>query len=192
VPADVGDHATEHLRFIRETMASAGAFTAISGRGSVAMGVIGGVAAVVAPRMPGERAWLVTWLVAAAVAVIVGGTAIRAKALRTGTPLFASSGRRFMLSYAAPMAAGAIETVALHQAGLDAFLPGTWLLLYGTAALAGGVASSIKPIPIAGACFMLFGVAALAAPAWGNWLMAAGFCGVQIVFGWVIVKRYGG
>jgi hypothetical protein len=157
----------------------------------VAMGIVGGLAAVAATYAPGERAWLLIWLTAATVAFLIGGAAIRAKARRTGTPLFASSGRRFMLGYAAPMVAGAIETVALHTAGLDAFLPGAWLLLYGTAAVAGG-AASIKPIPIAGACFMLLGVIALAAPAWGNWLMAAGFGGVQFVFGWVILRRYGG
>jgi hypothetical protein len=188
---DVGDHATEHLRFIRETMASAGAFTSVSGRGAVAMGLIGGVAAVVAARQASERGWLATWLASAVIALLVGGWAIQRKAQRAGAPLFSGPGRRFMLSYAAPMATGAIETVALHVAGLDAFLPGMWLLLYGTAAVAGG-ASSIKPIPIAGACFMLLGAIALAAPAWGNYLMAAGFGGVQIVFGLVIAKRYGG
>jgi len=172
-------------------MASAGAFTAISGRGGVAMGVIGFLAALVAARVPGERAWLATWLAAAVVASAVGGWAIRLKAAQAGTPLFASSGRRFMLSYAAPMVAGVIETVALHRAGLDAFLPGAWLLLYGTAAVAGG-AGSIKPIPIAGGCFMLLGTAALAWPAWGNWFMAAGFGGIQIVFGAIVVRRYGG
>jgi hypothetical protein len=96
-----------------------------------------------------------------------------------------------MLCYAAPMAAAVVQTIALHLGGLDAFLPGMWLLLYGTAAIAGG-ASSIKPIPIAGACFMALGTVALAAPAWGNWLMAAGFGGIQIVFGLVIARRYGG
>src|SRR6478752_2573008 len=66
VAADsVSDHATEHLRYIRETMASAGAFTAISGRGGVAMGVIGCVAALAAAEAPSERAWLATWLAAA-------------------------------------------------------------------------------------------------------------------------------
>jgi hypothetical protein len=187
----VGEHAAEHLRFIRETMASAGAFTAVSGRGSVAMGLIACVAAIVAARQPDARAWLATWLAAAVLALLAGGLAIRWKAQRAGTLLFASSGRRFIVSYAAPMAAAVIQTIALHAAGLDAFLPGMWLLLYGTAAIAGG-AASIRPIPIGGACFMLLGSLALAVPAWGNWLMAVGFGGIQIVFGLVIARRYGG
>jgi hypothetical protein len=191
VTADVREHAARDLRFIRETMASAGAFTAISGRGSMAMGLIACVAAPIAARQGSERGWLATWLAAALVAALTGGLAIARKADRTGTPLFSRHGRRFVLSYAAPMVAAVVETIALQLAGLAAFLPGMWLLLYGTAAVCGG-ASSIKPIPVAGACFMLLGTIALAEPAWGNWLMAAGFGGIQIVFGLVIARRYGG
>jgi hypothetical protein len=57
--------------------------------------------------------------------------------------------------------------------------------------VAGG-AGSIQLIPMAGGCFMALGTAALALPAWGNWFMAAGFGGVQIVFGVLVARRYGG
>jgi hypothetical protein len=44
-----------------------------------------------------------------------------------------------------------------------------------------------------GYAFMVLGAVALAAPAgWTNYLMAAGFGGLHILFGWVITKRYGG
>lgn len=173
-------------------MASAGAFTAVSGRGAVAMGVTACVAAAIAERQSSEPAWLLVWLTEAALAFAIGAIAMRAKARRAGAALFSGPGRRFMLSYFAPMAAGAIQTVALYLAGLGGFLPGMWLLLYGTAAVAGGM-SSIKPIPIAGACFMALGAAALYAPTrWGNWFMIAGFGVVQIGFGLLIARRYGG
>ena len=44
-----------------------------------------------------------------------------------------------------------------------------------------------------GALFMALGSAALLSPAsWGNWFMAAGFGALHIIFGIIIVRRYGG
>ena len=173
-------------------MASATAFTAVSGMGSVAMGVTALGAAAIAQTQSSEQAWLITWLAEAALAFSIGAIAMHRKVRAAGAQWFSGPGRRFLLSYAAPMVAGVVQTVGLYLAGLGGFLPGMWLLLYGTAAVAGG-ASSIKPIPIAGACFMALGAAALCAPtSWGNAFMAAGFGGVQIAFGVLIAKRYGG
>lgn len=191
-PAAVDLHAAEHLRFIRDTMASAATFTAISGVSAMAMGLTACAAALIASRQSSERAWLLTWLLEAALAFAIGSTGMWWKARAAGVTLFAGPGRRFMVSYAAPLVAGAVQTLGLYLAGLGGFLPGMWLLLYGTAAVAGGV-SSIRPIPIAGACFMALGAIALVAPTqWGDWFMAAGFGLLQIAFGWVIARRYGG
>lgn len=173
-------------------MASSATFTAISGVGAVVMGLTACAAALVASRQASDRAWLLTWLVEAALAFSIGSAGIWWKARRSGVPLFAGPGRRFMVSYAAPLVAGAVQTMGLYLSGLSGFLPGMWLLLYGTAAVAGGV-SSIRPIPIAGGCFMVLGAAALVAPThWGDAFMAAGFGLLQIGFGWVIARRYGG
>ena len=76
--------------------------------------------------------------------------------------------------------------------GLTTRLPGCWLLLYGTALVAGG-ALSVRIVPVMGLAFMALGAAAFVAPAgWGNAFMAAGFGGLHIVFGLVIARRYGG
>jgi hypothetical protein len=171
-------------------MTSASAFTAISGRGAIAMGVTACAAAWLAHRQASEASWLAVWLAEALIAFAIGSTSIWRKARRVGAPLFGGTGRRFMLSYAAPIVAGVVQTVALYGAGLTAFLPGMWLLLYGTAAVSGG-ASSILPIRLAGACFMTLGTAALWAPtAWGDFFMAVGFGLCQMAFGLVIVMKY--
>jgi len=83
-------------------------------------------------------------------------------------------------------------TIALYRAGLFALMPGTWLLLYGTAVATAG-AFSVRIVPLMGVCFMVLGAAALFAPAmlW-PWFTAVGFGGLNIVFGIIIARRYGG
>jgi hypothetical protein len=80
----------------------------------------------------------------------------------------------------------------LYHAGLSGHLPGLWLLLYGTAVTTAG-AFSIRVVPIMGLCLMGIGAAALVvAPTGGNLFMAVGFGVVQIGFGLLIARRYGG
>jgi hypothetical protein len=114
------------------------------------------------------------------------------KARRARVPLFAGPGRRFLLTLSAPLLAGALVTLALERAGQTALLPGIWLVLYGTAVVTGG-AFAVRVVPIMGLGFMLLGAIALVSPAsWGTGFLAAGFGGLQIVFGIVIARRYGG
>jgi hypothetical protein len=184
--------AMDDLSFIRRTMEHATAFTAVPGWGGVAMGATALVAAAIANRSVAPSEWLVPWLVASVVALVIGGWAMARKARRAGTTVFSYSGRRFVLSFLPPLAVGALLTAALARAGLYQALPGTWLLLYGTGVVTGG-AFSIRVVPIMGICFVLLGVVALfGQPGWGNALMATGFGGLHIVFGLLIARRYGG
>jgi hypothetical protein len=83
-------------------------------------------------------------------------------------------------------------TVRLCQAGVFHLIPGLWLLLYGTGVITGG-AFSVRIVPVMGLCFLALGTVALFnSLAVGNWFMAAGFGGLQIIFGALIARRFGG
>jgi len=191
-PLPLQEHAVDDLRYIRQTMERAGSFTAVPGWGQVAVGATALAAALLAARQPTRELWLVTWLGEAVVALAIGGWAMVRKAYAGNDPILSGPGRRFWLSFISPMAAGGLLTVVLYRAGLAYALPGTWLLLYGTGFVTGG-AFSVRVVPVMGLCFMLVGAAALLGPpAWGNWLLAAGFGGLHVAFGTLIARRYGG
>ena len=192
-PEPIHAHAAENLRFIRETMERASAFTAVPGRGGMLMGASAIVAAVISGPPDDTVRWVMVWFADAAVAATIALVAMTLKARRSGTPLSsAAPAYRFALAYLPPLVAGMVLTPVFTAVGLVARLPGCWLLLYGTAAATGG-AFSVRVVPLMGLCFMALGVVAFAAPAaWGHWFMAAGFGGLHIAFGLVIARRYGG
>jgi hypothetical protein len=190
-PPALHARAMDDLRFIRRTMENASAFTAISGWGQVAIGVTALLAGALAMNQPG-RWWLAIWLLEALVAIAIGGATTGVKALAAHERLVAGPVRKFVLSFSPPAFVGAVLTVALVRTELLSALPGTWLLLYGTAVVTGG-AFSVRPVPAMGACFMLLGTIALFAPAaWGDALLMAGFGVLHIAFGILIARRYGG
>ena len=191
-PLELHARAMDNLRFIRETMERAGSFTAVSGWGLVVTGALGLGAGWLAGAMATPRGWLNVWMAAAvlAAALGVGSTAVKARSARM--PMLSGPGRKFLLSLAPPLAAGAVMTAVLFRAGLVSALPGTWLLLFGTGIVTAG-AFSVRVVPVMGVCFMGLGVAALLAPAaWGPAFMAGGFGGLHVVFGTIIARRHGG
>lgn len=191
-PIPIDARAADHLRYIRETMQSAGEFTAVPGWGGVSMGLTALAAAWIASRQTAPHAWLRVWLIEAFVALAIAGPATYYKSRRARMPLFVGPGRKFVMSFAPPILVGALLTLALAHFGIFAVLPGLWLLLYGTAVVTGG-AFSVRVVPVMGLCLMVLGAAALVSPAsWGDAYMAAGFGVLQIVFGGLIARRYGG
>ena len=191
-PPALHERALDNLRFIRETMERAGSFTAVPGRGGMAMGVTALAAAAIAALQPTESRWLVVWLCEAALALALGAFASDRKARRAGHALFEGPGRRFLFGLVPPLLAGALLTAALARSGAVAVLPGLWLLLYGAAVVTGG-AFAVRIVPVMGSAFMFLGAVALLGPAaWGNVLLAVGFGGLHVAFGYVIARRYGG
>jgi hypothetical protein len=182
----------DNLRFIRETMERAGAFTAVPGWGGCIIGATAIVAAVLAARQPGTEGWLITWLMEGMLAIGIGSIAVKFKAEASDQPVLSAPARRFALSFAPPLAVGALLTVVLYRAGLTAAIPGTWLLLYGTGVVTGG-AYSVRVVPMMGLCFMLLGGVALFCPLpIANVLLGIGFGCLHLVFGFIIARRFGG
>ncbi|MFN8558207.1 MAG: hypothetical protein U0531_12995 [Dehalococcoidia bacterium] len=191
-PPPLHGRALDNLTYIRSTMERARSFTAVSGWGLVVMGAIGLVAAAVAARQTDPRRLLLTWGVAATLAVAGSGAAMAHKASRTGESLRSGPARKFLFGVAPPLLAAGPLTVMLYRAGLTGELPALWLLLYGAAAITGG-AYSVSALPLMGLCFMGAGaVAFVAPPAWGPWLMAGGFGLLHLAFGVVVARRHGG
>jgi len=188
----LSDRALDNLRFIRETMERAGTFTAISGWGIVAVGVVAMVAAFVARLRPTVEWRVGTWIVTAAACIALSLWATARKARRSELSMVSGPAQKLALAFAPAMVVGALLTGALLRVGANELLPGVWLLLYGTAVVAGG-AFSVRIIPVMGLSFMVLGAAALfTPPAVGEMLMVGGFGLVHVVFGTQIARRHGG
>ncbi len=184
--------AMDNLRFIRETMEGAASFTAVPGWGGILIGATAFAAAYVASREQRPEWGLGVWVAASAISIVIGVATMLSKAHRAQTSLWSRPGRKFALSLSPPLLAGALLTLALYRAGLTTVLPGLWLMLYGVGVVTGG-AFSVRIVPAMGVCFMVLGAVALFAPAaWGDYLMAAGFGGLHLIFGAIIAWRYGG
>jgi hypothetical protein len=194
-PVALHSRAEDNLRFIRDTMAHAGAFTSVSGAGTIGAGVVGLAAALGAsPAVIGQhpRRFLAAWIAAAVIAGALSGFAIRRKARRSGQSLVAGPARRFTLAFVPALAAGAVLTVAFVAAGQASLLPGTWLSVYGAAIAAGG-ALSVKSVPVMGCAFIILGAVCFALPAQAQqFVLAAGFGGLHLAFGYHIMRHHGG
>lgn len=191
-PPALHSRAMDNLQYIRETMERATAFTGVPGWGQVAIGISALAASAIAAQQRSFKNWMGVWLAEAAIALLICGWAMDRKSRAMRTPLFSSSGRKVVFSLAPPILAGGLLTVILYRAGLTNAIPGTWLLLYGTGVVTGGM-FSVRVVPIMGICFMALGAAASLAPAnFVDWFMAAGFGGLHIIFGLIIARKYGG
>lgn len=191
-PEPLAGRAADNLRYIRQTMERGATFTSIPGLGGALMGAVALVASGVAATQSSPDRWLATWLVAAAVAAMIGFVAMVGKARRAGAPLTGANARRFAMGMAAPFVAGAAITYQLWAVGMFAVMAPSWLLLYGAGVLTGGIVS-VPIVRAIGVCFMALGMAAiLTPPEWGNGWLAIGFGGLHVGFGLYIARNYGG
>lgn len=181
------------LKYIRQTMESAGSFTAVPGAGAMLIGATALVAAFLArTQAMGSEAWLGIWASEAMVALAIAAVTISRKAQRSGQSLWSGPAKKFITSFAPPLMAGALLTWLMFNSGFGDRIPAMWLLLYGTGVVTGG-AFSVGIVPVMGLCFFTLGGVATFAPAWmGEWFLACGFGALHVVFGYLIARRYGG
>lgn len=191
-PTVLAEHAAGHLAYIRDTMQRAGRFTAVSGKGTVAAGIIGLLAAVYSPRMAHPMAWLWLWMAAAALALPAAVVLMARKARRAGQSLTNGPARTFALAFAPALLAGALLTAALVRTNRWDLMPGTWLVCYGAGVISGG-AFSVRAVPLLGIAFVLLGAIALFASSLMHpWLLGAGFGGAHLLFGMYVMRYHGG
>ncbi len=191
-PVSLGDRAIDNLAFIRETMERSTSFTAVPGYGGMLMGVTALVAAYIAAQQIYLRDWLVTWLVEAGLAFAIGLLAMWQKSRIVESSLLSTPSKKFALSFAPPLIAGIAITLGLWRYEHYEMMAPVWMLCYGAAVICGG-AFSVRIIPVMGWFFLTLGAAAFALPSsFSNYLMAASFGVLHIVFGFIIARRYGG
>ena len=190
--AAIGDSAAANLRYIRDTIEAAHAFTLVPGRGCILMGGIALLAAVLdaLPRL--APYWLTIWLSAAVFAGAVALYEMAEKARRQGVSLRRTVAFRFFMTLAPSFVAGGILTAALlGEVGRDV-ISGVWMLSYGAGIAASGP-FSIPVVLIAGCAFIGLGAVTLTAPtSWVPALLGLGFGGIHIVLGIIVVRRHGG
>lgn len=191
-PAALGDSAAANLRYIRETIEAAHAFTLVPGRGCIFMGCIALLAAVLEFQAGLAQYWLTIWLSAAVFAGAVALYEIAEKARSEGVRLRRTVAYRFFMTLAPSFAAGGVLTAALHDTVGRDVIAGIWMLSYGAGVAAGGV-FSIPIVLIAGCTFIGLGAVTLTAPAsWTPILLGIGFGGIHLAMGVIVVRRHGG
>jgi hypothetical protein len=191
-PPEMQARAMDNLRFIRETMEAAATFTAVSGWGTVIIGLTALVAAGLAAATDSMTRWVFIWTCEAVLSVGISCYTMALKARSVGLPLWSEPARKIVFCFAPPMFLGALLTLVCYEHELIGLLPGVWMLLYGIGVMAAGT-FSVRIVPVMGIAFMTVGTVALfAPPAWTTACMAAGFGGLHLFFGILIARRHGG
>ncbi len=192
-PIPIESRALGTLAYIRASIESAGSM-AVPGRAGIVMGIIGIIATLASslPRLAVH--WLTIWLIAGAIALLVGGAMMAREAALSGHARYLGPVRKFLFCLCPALLAGAVLTLVLWLAGNTSLIPGVWLLLYGCAVLAASTVTiprTMSLIRIMGCLFMLLALLAFAAPAnMHTLILGTGFGALNSIFG-VLIGQVG-
>lgn len=193
-PVAMESHALGTLNYIRASIEAAGAF-AVPGTAGIAMGILGLIATGVASVPALASHWLLIWLIASLLGAGLGVVLVARHRSGAGLPLYRGPARRFVLCLGPALLAGGVLTVVLYHAGEARLIPGTWLLLYGSAVLSATLLTAqamMRLIGTMGALFVLLGAVAYALPpSWHNLVLGGGFGLLHLVFGLLIGRLDG-
>jgi hypothetical protein len=194
-PIPIESRALGTLAFIRASIESSGSM-AVPGMAGVTMGAIGIVTTIIASLPNSAAYWLQIWLVAAAIALAVGGAMMAREAAQSGHARYLGPVRKFLLCLCPALFAGAALTFVLWNSGTTQFIPGVWLMLYGCAVLSASTVTiprTMKLICIMGSLFMLLGLLAFVTPAGSHTsILGMGFGVLHSVFGILIGRASDG
>ncbi len=190
-PVAMDSHALGTLNYIRASIEAAGAF-AVPGTAGVAMGAVGLLTTGLASIPALAPHWLLIWLLAGLLAAGLGIAPIARHRSGAGLPLYRGPARRFVLCLGPALLAGAVLTGVLDHSGNPQLIPGTWLLLYGSAVLSATLLTAptmMRLIGTMGALFVLLGTTAYLLPSsWHNLVLGSGFGMLHLVFG-LLIRR---
>jgi hypothetical protein len=185
-PIPIESRALGTLAYIRSSIESSGSM-AVPGMAGVVMGAIGILATIAASLRRGAPHWLAIWLVAAALALALGGAMMARETAHGGHARYLGPVRKFLLCLCPALLAGAALTFVLWRGAATGLIPGVWLLLYGCAVLSAStvtLARTMRLICMMGAMFMLLGLLAFASPvSLHNLILGMGFGALHSIFG---------
>lgn len=190
-PLHLHQAAEDNLRFIRAAMENATEFTGLSGKAYVLAGISACAATWLAAQQSTLEMWLAVWMLELALGSSICLSMSARKAAGQGKSLWHATGRKLLLAFLPAMSVGGILTLAFYLQGNLDQLPGIWLSLYGVAVMTAGV-WSVRVIPVMGFCFILLGALTLLVPVSPTLMLALGFGGLHILFGFIIWRQHGG
>jgi hypothetical protein len=182
-------HAAATLSYIRASMDGA-SLLAVPGSAGIALGIFGFLAALLSSMSGLHEYWLQIWLIASCTGAVVGGVLLVRESSLRGLQLIGTPLRRFAFCLVPSLVAGVVLTLVDWAHGSLHVIPGTWLLLYGCALIS---ASSVttRTILYLGALFAALGLLAFLLPdELQIAVLAVGFGGLHILFGFLI-RRLG-